>query len=472
MVLPEKAIIHQGWHPPRTVLAHGCFDVLHVGHIRHLEEARSLGERLVVSVTADPHVGKGAGRPMFSLAERIEALRALKCVDEVHVSESDDAVDAINAIRPHFYVKGIDYADKNNDERLKREIAAVESHFGHFVTTKAAKHSSSAIINAGRFPEATLAYLASAKARGFRDQILAAFERSDKLKIAFVGETIIDEYRYVKPLAKPAKELILAVEAQGEPERFMGGVAAASLHGEWKQIEVVTRSDNPIVKTRFVEAGFNRKLFEVYSHSRTEATDKFLADVVRVAADCEAVVVFDFGHGLMSKDAIAPLLSCGGPKFLAINTQSNAGNYGFNLATRYGGADLMCLDEPEARLAVSMPTEPIAEVMDQLWHGADCRDVICTRGRDGCALQKDSAELEGDARAFVSVPPFASSVVDTIGAGDAFLALAAPLLAAGLDLEAAAFVGNVAGAIKVGVVGHRRHVTRAEIVQTVEALLA
>lgn len=73
---------------------------------------------------------------------------------------------------------------------------------------------------------------------------------------------------------------------------------------------------------------------------------------------------------------------------------------------------------------------------------------------------------------FGTAPAFAANGIDTMGAGDAVMAVTAPLVAAGLQLPIAAFVGNIAGAIKTSIVGHRRHVSRQEIISTVEALLA
>jgi len=72
--------------PSNVVLAHGCFDRLHPGHIKHLQEARKLGDRLGVSVTDDKFVRKGPGRPVFTTEQRVESLQALECVDEVIVS--------------------------------------------------------------------------------------------------------------------------------------------------------------------------------------------------------------------------------------------------------------------------------------------------------------------------------------------------------------------------------------------------
>ena len=86
---------------------------------------------------------------------------------------------------------------------------------------------------------------------------------------------------------------------------------------------------------------------------------------------------------------------------------------------------------------------------------------------DAITLANGSAPMAGGhAKAFVH------GGIDTMGAGDAVMAVTAPLVASGLDMDLAAFVGNIVGAIKVSILGHRRHVGRQEILQTVEALLA
>lgn len=130
----------------RVVLAHGCFDLLHLGHIRHLVEARKLGDRLVVSVTSDRFVNKGPGRPRFTEAERAEALSALACVDEVKINDSADAVLMIEHVRPAFYVKGIDYSEVKDDEALARESAAVAACGGEVVFTSTRKWSSTELL--------------------------------------------------------------------------------------------------------------------------------------------------------------------------------------------------------------------------------------------------------------------------------------------------------------------------------------
>ena len=74
----------------KIVQCHGCFDLMHIGHIRHLQAARAMGDLLVVTVTADLYVAKGDGRPAFAEALRAEALAALACVDRVAISPGAD----------------------------------------------------------------------------------------------------------------------------------------------------------------------------------------------------------------------------------------------------------------------------------------------------------------------------------------------------------------------------------------------
>jgi D-glycero-beta-D-manno-heptose 1-phosphate adenylyltransferase len=95
----------------RIVLANGCFDLLHVGHVRYLREARREGDVLFVGLNSDRVVArlKGAGRPLMPAEERIEMLEALRDVDHVVVFEDDTADRLVAMIRPDVHAKGTDY---------------------------------------------------------------------------------------------------------------------------------------------------------------------------------------------------------------------------------------------------------------------------------------------------------------------------------------------------------------------------
>jgi D-beta-D-heptose 7-phosphate kinase / D-beta-D-heptose 1-phosphate adenosyltransferase len=102
-----------------VVAAGGCFDVLHAGHVRLLEQARGLGDHLVVLINGDESVRrlKGPGRPLNPVDDRVAVLRSLACVDEVVVFDEDTPSEALRALRPHLFVKGADYQGAEIEER-------------------------------------------------------------------------------------------------------------------------------------------------------------------------------------------------------------------------------------------------------------------------------------------------------------------------------------------------------------------
>ena len=103
----------------RIVLANGCFDLLHVGHVRYLRAARRLGDVLFVGVNSDAAVRrlKGPGRPLVPAAERAEIVAALAGVDHVVIFDEDTADRLLERLRPHVHAKGTDYTPEAVPER-------------------------------------------------------------------------------------------------------------------------------------------------------------------------------------------------------------------------------------------------------------------------------------------------------------------------------------------------------------------
>lgn len=438
------------------VLAHGCFDPLHIGHIRYLKAARQLGQSLHVGVTADRSVKKGIGRPRFNQVERAEAIDALGCVDHVWTHDGENAVPLIEHLRPDIYAKGIDY-DGSADPDLQLEIDAVQRCGGRFEIVRTPLHSSSRLLNGERYSDELLKYFE--KTRQHLPAIEKAFADARAKKVLFLGEAITDWYVYVAPLAKPAKELVLATTEVGE-ENFMGGIHAAAAHLDGLCEYRIVTQHKPIVKKRFVDATFKRKLFETYSVSHLQQSEperECIEELLEEHCDwANMIVVIDFGHGLIDERIRSGLTFTG--KFVAVNAQSNAGNAGFNPVSRYS-ANYICVDVPEARLAVQNQHGPLEDVINQL--GWRCGgQIIVTAGSNGAYWHSG-----GHAPALDAKP------IDTMGAGDCFLAYTAPLIACGLELEAAALVGNVAASIKTEILGHQRHVDHELVLQTCRSLL-
>src|SRR5437016_8854630 len=89
-----------------VVHCHGCFDIVHPGHIHHLQFAKSLGDVLIVSVSADTHVNKGVNRPLIPDDLRAASLAALECVDVVYLNGDPTAAQLLAELKPDIYVKG------------------------------------------------------------------------------------------------------------------------------------------------------------------------------------------------------------------------------------------------------------------------------------------------------------------------------------------------------------------------------
>lgn len=504
-----------------VVHAHGTFDLLHVGHVRHLEAARRLGDVLMVTVTADRFVNKGPGRPVFGETLRAEMLASLEYVDWVAINGAPDAVSAIACIRPRIYIKGQDYQNPAGDitGKITKEREAVEAHGGRIHFTDEVTYSSSELINRhlNVFEPHVRDHLADMRGQGILTSTLELVERIKDYRVLLVGDAIIDEYQYVLPMGKSPKENMIATRFQ-DRELFAGGVFAAANHvaSFCAEVDVVTclggedidqnflrqdgrtdavtclgcdesyeafvrrnlrpnvrlhtikrRGAPTTLKRRFVDPSYMRKLFEVCFIDEEPLTFDLQKElnhlIATLAPKSDVVIVTDFGHGLLAPSSIQTLTDTA--RFLAVNTQSNSANLGYNLITKYPKADYICIDAPEARLAVSDRLSDIGEIAHRLLGKyVDCDRMIITQGKHGCITCERGGVVH-------TIPAFAKNVVDTVGAGDAFLAVTSPFVAAGAPMHQVGFIGNVVGALKVEIVGHRRSIDKIALMKGITGLL-
>ncbi|WP_082721134.1 adenylyltransferase/cytidyltransferase family protein [Burkholderia sp. ABCPW 14] len=115
-------------------LCHGCFDIVHLGHIHHLRQASTLVDRLFVSITADEYVNKGPNRPIFPARVRAEFIASIRYCDRAIVNQSPTAESVISTLRPDVFFKGADYRS-STDPRINAERALVENSGGRVVLT-------------------------------------------------------------------------------------------------------------------------------------------------------------------------------------------------------------------------------------------------------------------------------------------------------------------------------------------------
>ena len=265
-------------------------------------------------------------------------------------------------------------------------------------------------------------------------------------RVLFVGDRIIDEYHYVDALNKSPKEHLIPVRYH-DHEVFRGGVEAAASHLLTFCSQVDVTGCGPVTrKVRYVQRDYMRKLFEVHYVEESQGEP--------IPADgYDVIVVTDFGHGSVDSKDIETLLEV--DAHLCVNAQTNSANFGYNLITKYERADYVVIDEPEARLAAQDRDGKIEDVIRKLAKRR-YKKMIVTHGPHG-AVGYDS---ERDV--FCRAPAYTKRVIDTMGAGDAFFAVTAPMSKTG-SIENLLKIGNAAGAMKTQIVGHRKAITKNEL---------
>ncbi len=486
----------------RLVQCHGTFDLVHPGHVIHLEEARALGDALVVTVTAEAFVNKGPGRPCFNDELRAHSLAALECVDYVVLIPFPAAVEAIRLVKPAVYCKGREYENPDNDVtgNIHDDLKEVAAHGGETRYIGSVVFSSTRLLNRhfSHLAEPVREFCRDLATRVSGKDFQTMIESFRGLRVLVVGDTIIDQYSYLKVQGLTSKNRIISGKFLRQ-DTHLGGALAVFRHvrefcdhvrfvsllgGEpWveellagtisPEEDATTRDPNftTVVKKRYVEPLDNEnelsKLFSVNFLDNTppsKDTGRRLLETLRSEMkSCDVVLLADFGHGLMQKE-LREMVQNEAP-FLVLNCQTNSNNHGFNIITRqYQRADAFSLDLQEMMLACGQ-RNPEGEVeLERLATSFGARYGWLTRG---------SVLTIGHARGRppVLIPPLATEVTDTVGAGDAFFSLVGLAAARGLPLDVATFLGQLAGAQAVNIVGNEHSISRAALLKSAASLL-
>lgn len=481
----------------KVVLCHGVFDLLHIGHLRHFQEAKKLGHVLVVTLSPDKYVNKGPHRPAFPEKLRAEAIAAIESVDYVGLSRWPMAVELIQMLKPDFYVKGQDYADPAKDVTggIELERRAIESVGGQIAFTDDITFSSTTLINRNLpvFSKEVQNYISDFGKKYSSTDINELMEKIKSMKVLVIGEAIIDEYVYCQALGKSGKEPMLAIKEISQETfaggtlaiannitEFAGSVGLVSFIGDDGKLDdfvdanlenvnakLLRRQSSPTIqKKRFIENYFFSKLLSVYtindaplSESDEEALCRTLKETIPLY---DAVIVADFGHNMLTQKA-ADIISQKA-KFLALNTQSNAASLGYQTIFKYAKADYICITEGEARLEVRDKTGDLKKIVCDLAQKMKCKNIVVTRGSNGSIGYDSNLGI-------VETPSLAGEVVDRMGAGDAFLAVSAMCAAQNAPTDLIQFIGNAVGAQAVSTVGHRASIQKASLIKAMTTLL-
>ncbi|MCG2678662.1 MAG: PfkB family carbohydrate kinase [Kiritimatiellae bacterium] len=426
----------------------------------------------------------------------------MECVDFVVLIPYPAAVEAIECVGPHFYCKGKEYerADTDVTGNFYDDIQTVESLGGKVCYVGSVVFSSSKLLNLHfdtHNPKIKSFCRQVAKEIPFQ-QCRTIVEDFKKLRVLIIGDIIFDRYSTMSVQGLTSKNRIISGRFVGEDLQAGGALAVLrhirefapkvkliSLVGTEPWVESSLRNfikpeeDNilrvndftTIVKQRFVESQQEgkelSKLFAVNYidalHPKAPLLKRVLERIRKTIKTYDLIVVMDFGHGLMG-DAIREMVQAKAP-FLALNCQTNSNNHGFNIINRqYQRADSFSLDQTEIRLAFGKREinglPELADLRKQLkaQYGWLTRGDIETIG-----IKHDGTTC--------ACPPLEVNIVDTVGAGDAFSAVASLAAVSGLPIELATFMGQLAGAHAVRIVGNSEAIKKSVFLKGCEALL-
>jgi rfaE bifunctional protein nucleotidyltransferase chain/domain len=485
-----QAVVRAAQEQGRTVvLCHGCFDIVHPGHIRHLQHAARLGDCLVVSITGDSMVDKGTGRPLIPQELRAESLAALDCVSLVVVSQEATAQDLLQLLRPDVYVKGREY-EGNRDPRFQAEKEVVERYGGRVVFTSGdVVFSSSALIaaletTANPFQSRLRQLLGHEHLQP--EAIERVIESFHNLPVLVVGETIIDTYvmcdrpdvasegpvMTLRPLeyrrfdggaaivarhlaamgARPT--LLTALPRAPATEALRQRLALEGIETLWMDVE------RPLVeKQRFLVGTSKVMKLDLGEPITLDAAGRQrLADMAGEAAErCCAAIIADYGLGLLTSAKLAPLCRCLRPRVdLLVGDVSGRRSDLMAMSEM----DLLCPSEVELRDALHNYDDGLSAVAWRMLHETRSRSALVTLGDQGLIAFDGGPAGVGEMDDWSSrmraehVPALAAHAVDPLGCGDATLAAATLTLAAGGTLLLGGVLGSIAAAAQGTKVGN------------------
>lgn len=483
-----------------VVQCHGCFDIVHPGHIRYLQFAKNLGDVLIVSVSADRVVGKGDGRPYIREDLRLENLSVFEFVDYVCLDDNSWAGPVLEALRPDIYVKGQEYETKG-DPRFAKEVEVVESHGGRIVFSSGdVVYSSTHIINQFQdsFSLEKERFASYCKRHTLNQSVvLDILRKGCGAKILVLGDPIVDRYVHCESLGVASEQPMLSVTPMRE-QTFVGagaliasqlaslGVATGfltTLPGgddaekfrqelQERAIELHEIADDArpvVIKTRYLVN--EHKVFKVDSGRRvpptTHVTRELVGELRRCLEGYDALIVTDFGYGLFTSELIAAAVEIardvGKPYYVDVSHTRRAS------ILQFSNARLATPTESELRFAFADNEAGLSNLASRFFDATHTEYLALTLGKRGVLLfehpQGEESHLRTD-----FLPAFESVSIDPVGAGDVFLAGAALADLVGASPQHGVYLGSAIAGLQVSRLGNEA-VPSAELHRYLESRL-
>ncbi len=470
----------------RLVQCHGCFDIVHPGHIRYLTFAKEQGDVLLISVSSDRHVNKGYERPYINEELRAENLAVLEFVDYVFIDDHDWAGPILGEVRPDIYIKGKEY-ETNEDARFLKERHIVEEYGGSVVFSSGdVVYSSSFILSqfGDRFSEQAQRLRFFCTTNDIRLSTLndAMGTFWDK-RFLVVGDPILDVYTHCGTPDVAEEAPVISITPLSE-EQFVGGAGLvalqlAQLGAESAFLSVrapddASRDDfDRILDQGGVTADFvdsprrsiyqkqrmlvgSQKVVKINRGHHAPLSDReqreFMERLEARSAEVDGVILIDFGYGLFGEDMITAINQLMAKRELRFFVDVSARGSG-NLL-KYKGAHAVTPTEKELRYALGDSDSGLSNLASRYLNATESRQLMLTMGDRG-AIHFGPGEPGSERLATAYLPSLVEVAVDAIGAGDVFLAGKALCDVAGVSANMSLYFASCLAALQVGRVGNR-----------------
>jgi rfaE bifunctional protein nucleotidyltransferase chain/domain len=468
------------------VLAHGCFDIVHPGHIRHLRFAAEQGDYLIVSITPDSCIQKGSNRPLIPQQLRAENLAALEMVKAVTIAPGETAIEPIKEIRPDVYVKGSEYAT-SSDPRFLRERQFVEDLGG-----KVAYSSGDVVFSSTEFirdhelrtaEEEKLVFLAK-HLKISRGLLNDTIHHASDLKIVVVGDAIIDEYQYCNPVGIAQQSPVLNLQLS-HSHRFIGGACGlaghlASLGAGVTFLSSVSKnhpdfnffaSSLESQRIRFCNVDDERRDVICKSHTFAESNQVLqieqgkcrpLYSNLRVQVQRQfrallkekpnAVILSDHGYGLLTPDLIKNLTETAhwskipvyGSIALTLKTQ----------VAKFQDVDIFSATEGEIRSCLHDFESGLSVLVDGVYGSTEITELYLMLN-DGSSIYFRRPSIPGThIMESTHIPNLCMQMTDKLGRNEAFLAGIVLGRCAGLNEQQSIYLGGTCSAAHLRKIGN------------------
>ena len=466
-------------------LCHGVFDILHSGHIDHLNEAKKHVDVLVVSLTVDKYVNKGPRQPLNNHHNRALLLKNLKMVDHVILSHNASCMDIIKKLKPNIYFKGKDYKTLDKFNNLQKEKNVLKKNGGVFKLTKTKLQSSTKKFNSiYNWAPDQRDIIKKVSDLNKNKQIERALKYISNLEINIVGETIIDSYENCEIMGVTTKDPTISVLKNTKIEAGGGALAAALMASEFaKKVNLFTYGSNVKLKKflkkkniylinlnknkplqekrRYINQTRGEKLIQVTNFKKNSFNKK---DYVYMSKEFlkfkkHNTIIFDYGLGLFEDIFLKLFNKLHNKTYL--NVQTNSVNLGFNLFNKFSKFKYISLDKREWILGTKSKEIDINKI----------RKLIKKNCFASITLGDMGAKII-DKKNIYQCPTLVKSVKDTTGSGDSYHIITSLMsMSKILDPLIVVFLGNLYAGMHGQNLGNTNIITKKKFVENILSII-